>query len=177
MYFGTVLPSDPIKLRVMDAIDTNKEKLRITPCTFRFVAEGGGPFIGEKNADHSLWEKDDELLQKILQTLEFSMKYPTIVVGTDRTDTDAPRKRSVLDMWRLIVPIKPEVTLWEIMSTLISNKTLFSVWYCSTVHKKVFQTPENFKRWTSYMCPSNWYHADMRDEFGLSYAEWEEMTP
>lgn len=114
-----------------------------------------------------------DLLTAIKEVLRLAWEFDSVLCSDpEYIDTPSRKKRSVLDMWRLLSTYRPGVTLWDIMECLDSNKTAVSSWYCPTVHKRVFQLPENFKETRT----PGWVSMERCDELGLFGEDWRKIN-
>lgn len=82
-------------------------------------------------------------------------------------------RRSATDLYRLILPINPDITLFQVMRTLhkIAKEGGCNELYCGTVLKRVFWLNQP-KRMDYGEINSGDYR---RDEYGLLFSDWENI--
>jgi hypothetical protein len=115
-------------------------------------------------------DKLKTLDDKILKILTLCYRYNSYIVGETHFETSSGRSRSSLDLWRHIVYFYPEVTIFEVMKSLVNLYESHKVGelFCSTVHRRVF-----------YSTNSNYYSyygfGNTKDEYKLTLKQWKDI--
>jgi hypothetical protein len=106
------------------------------------------------------------LEDKVLCILRYARGNPSYKKdNTHGYETSGGRRRSSLDVWRHLITYYPELTIFEVMSSLckLELNRLINSNYCYDVRRRVF-LPGNYYGWDSY-----------KDEYGLHLTDWENI--
>lgn len=117
-------------------------------------------------------EKRTSLADLIFYILEYTDRYWSFCPETRELETSPGRWRSVTDIWRHAKRYKPEVSLKEIMEEMFKMQTeteCFVGHYCGTIYRRVFALDKN-------RAGCNFLGKDRRDEFDLTFYDWETIT-
>lgn len=84
-------------------------------------------------------------------------------------DTYPDCTRSSIDIWRHILSIKPEVTIFEVMETMYNMSDELVGQFCDSVDRRVFRLKKRMR---------GWILADTLDydEYGLEFPDWRNIN-
>jgi len=100
-----------------------------------------------------------------------SLAYSYNSVSSTETcvETYSGKLRSAIDIWRHIIDVRPETTIFEVMRAIykLIQKNRLGGHYCSVVRRRVF--------WGIRLSNLNIYNEDVLDEFGLVFDDWKDI--
>lgn len=145
-----------------------KEKIKASDLIF------AGPRRGKMEPNHSghnyekvLQNPASTIRELILAVLKLSIYNCSFPAEKGRFETYGSARRSVLDIWRHIKYYRPEVTIFEVMSTIKNMNNEIRGWYCMDVKRRVF--------WCWMGSGAGISNGDSIDEFGLLLNEWDNI--
>jgi len=146
----------------------------------QFLPTGDIEFVGVEDdrpteEEIQILSTSDDLTLKIILALELAMVCAS-VTPDGKVETSEGRKRSALDLARLLRHYDGKTTLWEVMDCLHKNIGNIYSMFCFGIYKRVFQTLENAKHgWYSYDSIETLKQPrspERVDELGLTFEEW-----
>lgn len=122
-------------------------------------------YIWEERKIPEKWKKLDlcDLIFKILEHSETCCS--TYKSCTEDYETDADTFRSSLDIWRHVIYIKPEITIFQVMSAIWERREELAGQYCYEIYRRVFKK-------------CTWGTIDdeyEEDEYGLTFEQWKDI--
>lgn len=146
--------------RVLEYIDTHNHD----PLYFG-TQEFSNKFESIKNSSI------EELIICCLNFLRSGCSYRKID-GELVPDTGSCRYRSSIDIWRHIISIRPEVTIFEVMNSIYNIKDKLYGQYCTTVWRRVFKNKPKDLYGDIY---PNIENQTMEDEYNLLFSSWKDI--
>ena len=120
--------------------------------------------IEENNAEKLKLLSLPELIVKIL----YLSKYFKSENKAGKIETSFNKNRSSLDIWRHVKYYLPEITIYDIMNELYKlNSFHFYTLLCPDIKRRVFHWSGEERGVI--------YNESFRDEFGLTFYEWENI--
>ena len=111
----------------------------------------------------------DDLVDNCMTLLREKGSYRILESGTKYLETHPGKFRSSLDIWRHILAVRPEITIFEVMNSIYNIRDRLYGQYCSEVHRRVFKI--HLVGYYDHGLESTNY----RDEYNLLFKDWENI--
>jgi hypothetical protein len=118
--------------------------------------------------------KDSPLWECIERILELTEDYSSNRKIGERlvSETSANRTRSSFDIWRHILSIKPETTIFDVLREMYKNQSELVGHYCSSVYRQVFR----LRKIVNNLRDEDWkLYTDNITEYSVHFKDWENI--